>query len=203
MESNPNPNKRPPRQPLSPEELIHFIKLKKLRQFKAIQQFRKSKTYKWLNAFNLLAVIVYSELIVAFMGYCSFEGHYMKTFTALSGNEYTEGKKVYNSFVIVSVNDVQYDVNLHDTCSFLPDPTKGPMRFFVGKDWLFQKEIKVKYADYSDSYILKPASSLLFISCLMGVVTFSAFGYNLNQVRLSLFSISFINGLGLLAIIFL
>lgn len=190
-------NKRPPRQPLSPEELQHFIKLKKLRQRRIIEQFKTTRTYKFLNGFNLIAVIIYSELIFSFLGNCNFSGHYMKSFQALSGDETIGGKRVYNSFMITTVNDVLYDVSLHDTCSNLPRPDKRIERFYVGKDWIFQKEIKVKYSDTSDSYILKPASSLLFISCLMGIVTFSAFGYNLNQVELSLVSVSALNALSI------
>ncbi len=199
----PQSNNKPPRQPLSPEELSYFIKLRKLRQLKVIEKFKKSRTYKVLNGFNLVAIVIYSELIFSFLGNCNFEGHYMKSFTPLSGNESLGGKRIYNSFMITSVNDVVYDVTLHDTCGTLPDPTKRLERFYVGKDWIFQKEIKVKYSDYSDSYILKPAASLLFISCLMGIVTFSAFGYNLNQVELSLVSISILNAISLLCFLLL
>ena len=196
-------NKNQPRQQLSPEEVFHFIRLRKLRNLRALEKFKQTKTYKILNGFNVFMVIIYSELIFSFLGYCNFSGHYMRSFNALAGNESLGGKKLYNSFVITSVNGIVYDVSVRDTCSNLPKPDKRRERFHVGKDWVFQKEIKVKYSDDSDSYVLKPASSILFISCLMGIVTFSAFGYNLNQVHQSLVAITFINALAMLCFILL
>jgi len=187
--------RRPPRTPLTPEELIHFIKLKKLRHRRIIERFKQTKTYKILNTFNIICVVIYSELIISFLGVCNYTGHYIKSVNVYTGDEVKGGKHVYNRIIITTVNDVEYDVNVSDTLA-KPEPYT---RFFVGKDWIFQKEVKVKYSETSDSYVLKVASSMMFISCLMGIITFSAFGYNLNEISQSLKSISIINGLSMIS----
>ncbi len=193
------PNKRPPRQPFSPEEVQEFIKLKKHRQRKILERFKASKRYKILNGFNIFAIIIYSELIIAFLGTCHYNAHYIKTVNNFYSREIKNNKRVCSSIVINSVYDKIYDVSVNDTIT----TPEANSRFLVGKDWILQKEVNVKLEGIKTSYVIKDAFPILFISCLLGITTFISFGYNLNQVKYSLMATSLMNGLSLFSFLLL
>lgn len=195
------PNKRPPRQPLSPEEVMNFIRLKKHRKLKAIEHFKTTQRYKLLNCFNIFCIVIYSELIIAFMGSCNYNGHYIKLTDAFFSRDSKGDKRVCSSIVLTTVNDRIYDVSINDTIT-PPDAKQFP-RFLVGKDWILQKEVTVKLAGSTSSFVIKDSFSILFISVLLGVTTFISFGFNLNQVKYSLMATSMMNGISVLSFLFL
>jgi hypothetical protein len=193
------PKKRPPRQPLSAEEVQEFIRLKKFRQRKVLERFRKTLRYKILNGFNIFCVIIYSELIIAFLGICHYNGHYIGSINSFYSRENKGGKVVCSSIVINSIHEKIYDVSINDT---ITAPAKFT-RFLVGKDWILQKEVNVRLEGIKQTYIIKDAFPILFISCLLGITTFISFGYNLNQVKYSLMATSLMNGLSLFSFLLL
>lgn len=192
-------NKRPPRIPLTPEEVQDFIKLKRYKERAKTERFKQTKTYKALNVFNIICIVIYTEIIFAFLGSCNFTTHYIKSSTSNYGAEILGGKRVFSSATFVTVNDKVYEVGVNDTTA-LPKNFTG---LRVGSDWLLQKEVKVRFKKGGKDFYIKRAFPLLFISILWGIVTFVLFGYNMNQNEYSLNVVSFINLLTMLSFMLL
>ncbi len=192
-------NKRPQRQPLTPEEVKDLVKLKQLRQLVKIEKFKQSKRYKYLNVFNIFCVIIYTEMIFSFISAGNYTTHYVQNLTPYYDEKIIDGKRVISSLVIITTDDQKFDVNVRDTCR-LPDETA---KFSVGKDWLLQKEIMVKFDGRDKDLYIRRSFPLLFISLLLGIVTFVLYTYNKHQVAYSLNAITIINSLSLLYFILL
>lgn len=192
-------NKRPPRQPLTPEEVKDLVKLKQLRQLVKTEKFKTTKKYKYLNVFNIICIVIYTEMIFSFLSAGFYSPHYIKTLTPYYDDKIIADKRVLNSLAIRTVDDVIYEFSIRDTCTLPPLYSK----FNVGKDWLFQKDIKIKLEGKEKEYYISRSFPLLFISLLLGIVSFVLYGYNLNQNSYSLNAISTINSLSLLYFILL
>ncbi len=192
-------NKRPPRIPLTPDEVKDFIKLKKFKERAKTERFKQTKTFKVLNVFNVICIIIYTEIIFAFLGSCNFTTHYIRSTTFNYGAEILGGKRVFSSATFTTVNDKEYEVGVHDTCA-LPAEFTG---LRVGSDWLLQKEVKVRFKKGGKDFYIKRSFPLLFISILWGIVTFVLFGYNMNQNNYSLNVISFVNLITMLSFLLL
>lgn len=191
--------KRPPRIPLSPDEVQEFIRLKKHRERIKVERFKQTKTYKVFNAFNVICIIIYTEIIFAFLGSCNFTTHYIKSYDVYYSDEIIGGKRVFSSAVFKTVYDKVYDVSIRDT-NMLPEKFTG---LRVGSDWLLQKEIKVRFKKGGKDFFIKRSFPLLFISILWGIVTFVLFGYNMNQNNYSLNVITFVNLITMLSFMLL
>ncbi|MGZ4037765.1 MAG: hypothetical protein ACXVPQ_08050, partial [Bacteroidia bacterium] len=158
------PNKRPPRQPLSPEEVLNFIRLKKHRKLKAIEHFKKTQRYKFLNGFNIFCIVIYTELILSFLGTCHYNAHFVKLADTFYGRNNKGDKRICSSMVLTTVNDRIYDISINDTIT--PPEARLHPRFLVGKDWILQKEVTVKFYGGDGSFIIKDSFPILFISVL-------------------------------------
>jgi hypothetical protein len=192
--------KRPPRQPLSPEEVLEFIYRKKISQQKATERFKKTRTYKYLNVLNVISIIIYSELFVCFFfSNCNFQGHYIKTINKFITTEFKSEKRVYSSALVTSFSDLTYDISIQDTINF-PDPNT---RFIVGRDWILQKEMKLRFDSIDTYYSIRRSFPLLLVSVITGTMTFVLFGYNLNQNKYSLQVMSFINAFAIISFLLL
>jgi hypothetical protein len=191
--------RRPPRQPLSPEEVLNFIYRKKIRQQQILERFKKSRTYKVLNAVNIVCIVIYSEIIFCFLGPCHFHGHYIQSINAYYTKQTIGGKRVCGSALVNSYSNKVYDINFQDTIT-LPKPMT---RFVIGSDWLLQKEVKSRFESIDKYYYVMQAFPLMLVSVLMGSVTFVLFGYNLNQNRYSLQVMSFINAFTVISFLLL
>lgn len=191
--------KRPPRTPLSQEEVLQIIYRKKLRQQQALERFKKTRTYKSLNALNCICIIIYTEIIFCFFGPCLYQGHYIRTLDAYYTKQILGNKRICGSALVGSYSNCIYDVSLQDTLT-LPKPNS---RFIVGREWILQKEMKARFDTVPKYFYITRSFPLLLVSVLMGMVTFVLFGYNLNQNRYSLQVMSFINSFTILAFMLL
>ena len=198
-------NKRPPRVPLTPEEVQEFIRFKKYKERARIERFKRTRTYKILNVFNVISIIIYTEVIFAFLGSCDFTPHYILSTNIYTGDEIMAGKRTISSATFKMINGKEYDVSIRDTINLPNVPGKlfVPAKLYVGQDWILRKEVKVRLALADRDYYIKRSFPLLFISILFGFVTFVLFGYNMNQHMYSIRVISFINAVCLLAFILL
>ena len=86
MPQEPN-KKRPPRIPFTQEEVADFKKLKKYRERAKIENFRRTKIYKVLNAFNIISIIIYTEIIFAFLVSFNFAGLYVQSSIGYAGED--------------------------------------------------------------------------------------------------------------------
>ena len=192
-------NKRPPRIPFTPEEVADFVKLKQYRKRAKIEKFKRTRIYKVLNAFNVISIIIYTEIIFAFLGSCNFSGYYVQSCVGYAGEEIIGGKRTHSAALLKMVNGREYDVSFHDTCALPANLSK----IYIGKDWLLQKEVKVRFEMGDKDRYIKRSFPLLFISILWCFVTFAVFGYNMNQINYSLCVVSFINAFSLACFILL
>src|ERR1051325_7037141 len=166
-------NKRPPLVPLTPDEVKEFIRFKKYRERAKIERFKKTRTYKILNAFNVISIVIYTEIILAFLGSCDFSAHYIQSTNVYTGEEAIGGKRIYSSAVFKMVNGKEYDVSIRDTITLpaIHGKLYTPAKLYVGQDWILKKEIKIRMDLAEKDYYIKRSFPLLFISILFGFVT--------------------------------
>ncbi|MGZ3921091.1 MAG: hypothetical protein ACXVNM_13280 [Bacteroidia bacterium] len=187
--------KRPPRTPLSPEEVAEIVILKKIREHKRIAKFRKTLTYKISNVFNIVCFFIYCELFFCFLGPCQYQIHYSKSVSIEYAHHNTEMEWLISSVKLTSVNDKQYEFLVND---LVPPPPKFSA-FEVGKDFILQKEIKGSISTSPKQFRIQRASPILFLSIFVAIFSFIFFFYNLNQNPHSLRAITCINAVTMLA----
>lgn len=187
------PNKRPPRQPLSYDEVREIIRLKRLRKEFLTEKFKKSVKFKLYNVFNVFAVLVYTEIIFSFLSSCNFTTHYVQSVTPFYGQKVMGNKRVFSHALVMTVGGKEYDLSIQDTCR-LPVLCS---KIIVGHDWILQKELKVRFGNFENDYFIHRSFPLLFISILFGVLTLVLFNYNMNEIPHSLNVITLINFLSI------
>jgi hypothetical protein len=187
--------RRPPRTPLTPEEVAELVEIKKIREFNKVQKFKLSFTFKFLNCFNVLCFFIFCELIISFYGPCNSKMHFSKSVSVSFVDKVNEnGKRKISEIEFVDVNDKEYKLVVNE---FIEEPAKYSS-FRVCKDYLLQKEIKA-YVETSDNYYrILSASPILFLAVFLGIISLICFSFDLNQNSHSLISISIINGITIL-----
>lgn len=188
--------KRPPRIPLTPEEVANLITIKRSREFKKLLKFKKSFTYKFLNIFNVFCFFIYWELLFCFLGPCNYQTHFSQYLSVKLGDKVgADGKKIVTEIKIKGVNGQDYKIAVND---FIERPTQK-ISFQVGKDYLLQKELKVRLQNSDKSYRLIDASPILFLSCFAIFILIICFSYNLNENVYSLRAASLLNLITIIA----
>lgn len=188
--------KRAPRIPLTPEEVAELIEIKKIREYNKLQRFKKTKTFKILNCFNVFCFFVFCELIISFYGPCHYQTRYSKNVIVTFDDKIDAGgRRVISDINMIDVNDKNYKLIVNE---FIETPEKYSA-FKVGKDYLFQREIKAYLGTSGNYYRIQSASPILFLSVFLGIFSLIFFSYNLNQNPNSLIAISLINAVAILA----
>jgi hypothetical protein len=188
--------KRPPRTPLTAEELSDFLYLRKVREHKKLIRFKKSFIYKFSNIINIVAFFIYCELICCFFGPASYQTHYIQQFWIEYG-ETLPGRpdRIIDAITIKGVNNKMYKVVVKDYVAI----PKRYSSFEVGSDFLLRKEIKSRLNVNGAIYKLEKASPILFLSVLVGIFSLIVFFFDLNQNPHSLGAITCINILTVIA----
>jgi hypothetical protein len=182
--------KRPARIPLTPEEVAAFVAMKKDRELKKLLRFKKSFAYKFLNIFNILCFFIYWELLFCFLGPCHYQTHYSQSVSVKLGDEVgVNGKKIVSEIKIKCVNGLDYKFSVND---FIERPGQKTS-FQVGKDFLLQKELKVRLEGADSSFRLINASPILFLSCFVIFILIICVSYNLNENVYSLKAAAILN----------
>lgn len=186
--------KRPPRTPLSPEEVAELVLLKKIREHKKVERFKKTRVYKFSNMFNVACFFIYCELFLCFLGPCHYQTYYCKQVSV----SYERGQamnRVVSSVKLTGVNERSYEFIVNDVV----EPPSPYSAFEIGKDFLLQKEIKGSIATSDKQFRIQRASPILFLSVFVGIFSFIFFFYNMNQNPHSLRAITCINAVTVLA----
>ncbi len=190
--------KRPPRIPLTPEEIAHLVALKKRNEARKLANFKRSGAYKTFNVFNICCFFIYWELLFCFFGPCHYQTHYSKTIGVKRGEAINaEGRHMIAEVKMIGVNNREYCLAVND---FIEVPPKYAP-FQVGKDYILQKDLKAILQGSESSYRLEAANPLIFLSVLIIIISFSSFVYNLNQDPHSLRAVAILNLLTMLAFI--
>lgn len=198
--NDPRKEKRPPRTPLTPDEVAELVYLKKVREQKKLQRFKKSSLYKAFNVVNILCFFIYCEMICCFIGPVSYQSHYSKQVLI----EYGEVRSDRTQRVIeaVTLNCVNNERFLFDVDDFITPPDRFS-EFEIGSDFLLGKEIKGRINTDGEIYSLVKASPILFLSIFVGILSLILFFFDLNENVHSLSAITAINLLTVLAFIFI
>lgn len=192
------PNKRPRRNPLTPEEVSHIIAHKKKRELVTLYKLKKTRAFKLLNVFNISCIFIYLELLFCYFGPCHYQKHFSLNTVTYYGNTFTKtGKSVISDIDVHSVNGVVYKFIVED---FIEAPAKR-IRFIIGKDFLLQKELKGTLENSDNTYRLFSASPILFLSILVSFISFLAFLLNMNENAYSLSGLTTLNVLTLFGIL--
>jgi hypothetical protein len=176
--------------PLSAEELYYFKKSKQLNELKKIQEFKASFFYKFFNYFNIFSASLLSYCILSILICCQWQTAYIGEIHCSYDSYNSDTKRLsICKLEITTKAGEMIDVN---TTQLFEKPQLNEM-FFVGKDFLFGKIIKIKLANSSQSYwhiYTYPSITVCVFALLMGF-----FVYKINK-HLS------INGLLFVSILF-
>lgn len=141
--------KRKPRTPLSKEELFYVKEIKKLKELKRIEDFKKTVFFKILNRTNiilagflsycLLSIIIccnWQTVTIAEV-HCSFNSYNREVQKPnISDIEFTTNK---GEFIAIKTDDLYDEPHINDV-------------LYVGRDFIFNKVIKVKLANDNRSF---------------------------------------------------
>lgn len=192
------PKKRPRRIPLTAEEVANVIAHKKRREILILQKFKSSRQYKILNLFTIICFFIYCELLFCFYGPCHFDAHFSKNMVVKHGNGPTKnGEMIIASIEITGMNNKEYTLVVDD---HIITPAKQS-NFFIGKDFLLQKELKGSVETSSHCFRLFSASPVLFLSVFFAIISCIAFIFNLNESAYTLTALSVLNALTLIGIL--
>lgn len=189
--------KRPARVPLTQEELAQVIAYKKIREARRLQRFRRSAIYKIFNVFNIACFFMYWELLFCFLGPCHYQTHYSRSVRTYHGDDFLRGRRVTTELDLVGVSGREYKFLVND---FIETPPRFAA-FRVGSDYLLQKELKGVVNSGGTPYYIQSAGSVLFLSILLIIISFTSFIYNLNEQAYSLNAVTALNALILVGLV--
>lgn len=187
--------KRPPRIPLTPEEVGHLVALKKRVAAKKLAAFKRSRSYRFCNIFNIACFFIYWELLFCFIGPCHYETHYSKNMRVKRGYAMQAGHYIVSEVRVVGVNDKQHNLVVDD---FIEVPPRQSA-YQIGRDYLLQKELKGMLQSSDNAYRLQEASPIIFLSVFLIIVSLTSFIYNLNEDPHSLRAVAIVNAITIFA----
>src|SRR5258708_4457600 len=100
---------RPLRTPKTAEQVAELVLLKKLRDFNRVEKFKTTRFYKVCNIFNVLAFFVYVEIIVCFMGPCTYENHYCIKVKAEYGDRRKGKEKILEDVILTGMDGRKFE----------------------------------------------------------------------------------------------
>jgi hypothetical protein len=190
-------NRRPRRTPLSREEVAHIIQLKKRKAHIQLLLFKKSLQYKILNVFVLCCVFVFWELIICFLGPCSYKVYFSREI--IPKQEFrSDSKGVYllSELNIMDTNETQFLLMVDD---FIEVPPKFS-KFYIGTDFILQKQLRGIVSTSEKSYRIFTSSPILLLTVIALFISLMAMLNNLNHNPYSLTAIAIFNAMILLVI---
>lgn len=192
------PNKRPRRIPLTPEEVSGFIAYRKRREQVKLQKLKRTWSFKFLNVFNIVCIFIYLELLFCYLGPCDYRKHYSFNTIANYGDRFEkDGSPIVADIDVFGVSGKVYKFIVED---FVKPPPRRTT-FMIGKDYLLRKDLKGSITGLEGSYRVFSASPILFLSSFISFICFMGFVYNLNENEYSLSGLSILNVLTLLGIL--
>lgn len=186
-------SKKAPRVPLSSEQIKEIIAYKRQKQLLGIEKLKKTKRYKILNVFNILSVMVYCEIIFCMYGPATYE---VKTCVRANADAYGEiinGKRSIDFMTVIDENEKRYKFYVGD---YIQIPKRNS-QFYIGKDYLLRKEIKVMISSSTSEYRLWRITPLIFLGVFVTIITMLVFFNNMNMINYSLIAVSLMNALNL------
>jgi hypothetical protein len=192
---------RPQRIPPDQEEIARRVALREYLKVKKLKSFKASKTYRILNLLNVCCFFVYWELILCFFGPCLYREVEPEFMQIKFGNKTDErGYRFIKEINLVWYGSKTDKVIVEDYLQAMPNET---MAIQAGKDFILQKDLKVRLGEGSGAYRLAHSSPLLFLCAFLIIATAIAYHFNLNQSPVVLQGISILNLCVIVAVCFI
>jgi hypothetical protein len=168
--------KRKPRIPLSKEELFYVKEIKKLKELKRIADFKATKFYKLFNRANIFLAGFLSYCILSVLTCCYWQSSIISKVHCSYGDYSAITKKR-------TIDEIEITAKSGDFLTIKTDelfqvPEENDI-FYVGKDFIFGKTIKAKFAFDDRSFwqiYTYPAFTVTLFALCMGF-----FVYKVNK----------------------
>ena len=168
--------KRKPRVPLSPEELFYYKKLKFLKEQKKIEDFKKSTLFISINRVNVFLVSFLTYGLFSILVACHWEKSSIRT-AACSYEKQVELNQPpsINAINIITSSGESIQIK---TKALFDEPHVNDI-IFIGRDFIFNKTLKVKLGNREDTFWhfnTYPTLAVILFALGLGF-----FIYNLNR----------------------
>ncbi len=194
-------NRRPHRTPPDPEELARRLARREQLRIYKLQIFKSSLTFKVFNLLNVCCFFIYWELIFCFWGICHFKEIVPERMeTKYRAKTDSRGFKYIREINLLWYQGKNDKIIVED---FVPVHDSQKLRIRTGKDFILQKDLKVKLGDGNKTYRLHHASPLMFLCILLILVNSVVYGFNMNELPVVLQGSSLMNLLVIVAICFI
>ena len=167
--------RRKQRIPLSPEELYYFIKLKKLKEVKKLEQFKATYFYKIFNSLNIILAAVVTYCVLSILILNTWQKTYIQNYAIALGNLVPENDQYTISEIhLQTMSGNEFAIK---TDYLFKEPTKY-QRIYLGKDYVFNKTLKAKL-DYDNRAFWSINAYASLSVCLFALgIGFYIYNYN-------------------------
>lgn len=169
-------SRRKQRVPLSPEELYYFKQIKKLKQIEKLEAFKSTYFYKILNRINIVLAGFLTYSILSILILCNWEQGYITKQVSTYGSLIKEKQQHTISDVELIISTGEF-VHLK-TDELFEQPTAN-QTIFIGRDYIFNKIIKVKFA--FDDRPFWNVNSYASLSLCLFAMSLGLFIYKVNK----------------------
>jgi hypothetical protein len=133
--------RRKQRIPLSPEELHYFIKLKKLKEVKKLEQFKATSFYKVFNSLNIVLAAVVTYCVLSILILTTWQKTYIQNYAITLGKLVPEiDQYTISEIHLQTMSGNEFTIKT----DYLFKEPKTYQTVFLGKDYVFNKTLKAK-----------------------------------------------------------
>lgn len=133
--------RRRQRIPLSPEELYYFIKLKKLKEVKKLEEFKATSFYKLFNCLNIILAGIVTYCVLSILILSTWQKTYIQNYAVTIGNLVPENNQYTISEIYLQTMSGN-ELTIKTDYLFKEPTAYQPV--FLGKDFIFHKTLKAK-----------------------------------------------------------
>lgn len=141
--------RRKPRIPLSPEELYYFKQIKHLKELKQIEDFKKTSFYKIINRVNIILASFLSYCILSILICTHWQTSYILKAESSYGEFDPETKKPSITEIKLTTIDGEF---IPVKTNQLFERPKSNEVLYIGRDFIFNRVLKVKLANDDRSF---------------------------------------------------
>jgi hypothetical protein len=169
-------SKRKPRVPLSSEELFYYKKLKVLNEQRKIEDFKKSTLFIAVNRLNVILASFLTYGLFSILVACHWEKSSISS-AACSYEKQVEPNQVpsINAINIITSGGERIQVK---TKALFDEPQANDI-IFIGRDFIFNKTLKVKLGNRANTFWHFNTYPILAV--ILFALGLGFFIYNLNR----------------------
>lgn len=169
-------SKRKPRVPLTAEELFYVVELKKLKKEQNLQIFKSSRFYKITNRINIVLAAFLTYAIFSNLMLCYWQPDYVARAVCAYAGYDKEAKKRSIGEIDLYLTSGNY-VKVRTEKLFVPPVQNETV--FIGRDFLFNKIVKVHFVKAARSFWNENAYASTMVCALSLIIGF--FVYLVNK----------------------